>query len=61
METKMKEAKANKGKYSKLTWEIVDKIRNLNKQGYKDKQISEMFNITKAQACNIRNFKSWIK
>lgn len=60
-EQKTKISQANKGKIatSKLTWEIVDKIRELNKQGYKDKQISEMFNITKAQACNIRNFKSW--
>lgn len=62
-EQRDKISQANKGKIatSKLTWEIVDKIRELNKQGYKDKQISEMFNITKAQACNIRNFKSWIK
>ena len=62
-EQKDKISNANKGRIatSKLTWEIVNQIRELNKQGYKDKQISEMFNITKAQACNIRNFKSWIK
>lgn len=60
-EQKDKISKANKGKIatSKLNWEIVIQIRELNKQGYKDKQIAEMFNITKAQACNIRNFKSW--
>ena len=59
-EQKSKISQANKGKIatSKLTWEIVNNIRELNKQGYKDKQIAEMFNITKAQACNIRNFKS---
>lgn len=60
-EQKNKISQANKGKIatSKLTWEIVNNIRELNKQCYKDKQIAEMFNITKAQACNIRNFKSW--
>lgn len=60
-EQKNKISQANKGKIatSKLTWEIVNSIRELNKQGYKDKQIAEMFNITKAQACNIRKFKSW--
>lgn len=60
-EQKNKISQANKGRIatSKLTWDIVNNIRELNKQGYKDKQIAEMFNITKAQACNIRNFKSW--
>lgn len=60
-EQKNKISQANKGKIatSKLTLEVVNSIRELNKQGYKDKQIAEMFNITKAQACNIRNFKSW--
>lgn len=60
-EQKIKISQANKGKIatSKLTWKIVNSIRELNKQGYNDKQIAEMFNITKAQACNIRNFKSW--
>ncbi len=60
-EQRDKISKANKGRIStpKITWEIVNQIRELNNKGYKDKQIAEMFNITKAQACNIRNFKSW--
>ena len=60
-EQRNKISQANRGKIatSKLTWDIVNNIRELNKQGYRDKQIVEMFNITKAQACNIRNFKSW--
>lgn len=59
-EQKNKISQANKGRIatSKLTWDIVNNIRELSKQGYKDKQIAEMFNITKAQACNIKNFKS---
>lgn len=54
-------SESNKGRITtpKLTWEIVNEIRELNKQGIKDKEISLRFGITIAQACNIRNFKSW--
>jgi group I intron endonuclease len=52
----------NKGRRTtaKLTWDIVNEIRELNKQGIKDKEIASRYNISNVQACYIRNFKCWI-
>lgn len=62
-EQKDKISKANKGKIStsKITWEIVDKIRELHSQGIKDKELAIQFNLSKVQINNIRNNKCWIK
>ena len=62
-EQRNKISKANKGKIStpKVTWEIVDKIRELHSQGIKDKELALQFKLSKVQINNIRNNKSWIK
>ena len=62
-EQKDKISKANRGRIStpKITWEIVDKIRELHSQGIKDKELAIQFNLSKVQINNIRNNKSWIK
>ncbi len=62
-EQRDKISKANKGRIStsKITWEIVDKIRKLHSQGIKDKELALQFNLSKVQINNIRNNKSWIK
>ena len=62
-EQRDKISKANKGRIStsKITWEIVDKIRELHSQGIKDKELALQFNLSKVQINNIRNNKSWIK
>ena len=62
-EQKDKISKANKGRIStpKITWEIVDKIRELHSQGIKDKELAIQFNLSKVQINNIRNNKCWIK
>ena len=55
---KMKEAKANGGKYSKLTIEQVREIKSL--VGTKtDKVISELFNCSRATINQIKNNKIW--
>ena len=62
-EQRDKISKANKGRIStpKITWEIVDKIRELHSQGIKDKELAIQFNLSKVQINIIRNNKSWIK
>lgn len=62
-EQRDKISKANKGRIStpKITWEIVDKIRELHSQGIKDKELAIQFNLSKVQINNIRNNKCWIK
>lgn len=62
-EQRDKISKANKGRIAtpKITWEIVDKIRELHSQGIKDKELAIQFNLSKVQINNIRNNKSWIK
>jgi len=57
---KMKEAKANGGKYSKLTIEQVKKIKSL--VGSKtDKEIAELFSCSRATINQIKNNKIWKK
>ncbi len=55
---KMKEAKANGGKYSKLTIEQVKKIKLLI-GAQTDKEISEIFNCSRATVNQIKNNKIW--
>jgi len=55
---KMKESKAKGGKYSKLTAEQVKEIKSL--VGTKtDKEISELFNCSRATINQIKNNKIW--
>jgi group I intron endonuclease len=55
---KMKEAKANGGKYSKLTIEQVKKIKSL--VGTKtDKEIAKLFSCSRATVNQIKNNKIW--
>ena len=55
---KMREAKSNGGKYSKLTIEQVKEIKLL--VGTKtDKEISELFNCSRAIINQIKNNKIW--
>ena len=55
---KMREAKTNGGKYSKLTVEQVKEIKLL--VGTKtDKEISELFNCSRATINQIKNNKIW--
>ena len=62
-EQKDKISKANKGRIStpKITWDIVDRIRESHSQGIKDKELAIQFNLSKVQINNIRNNKCWIK
>ena len=62
-EQRDKISKANKGNMTtpKVTWEIVNKIRELHSQGIKDKELAMQFNLSKVQINNIRNNKCWIK
>ena len=55
---KMREAKANGGKYSKLTIEQVKEIKTLvwNKT---DKEIAELYNCSRATINQIKNNKIW--
>lgn len=55
---RMKEAKANGGKYSKLTIEQVKEIKSLvgNKT---DKEIAELFSCSRATVNQIKNNKIW--
>ena len=61
-EQRDKISKANKGNITtpKVTWEIVDKIRELHSQGIKDKELAIQFSLSKVQINNIRNNKCWI-
>ena len=60
-EQRDKISKANKGNITtpKVTWEIVNKIRELHSQGIKDKELAIQFNLSKVQINNIRNNKCW--
>lgn len=54
----MREAKAKGGKYSKLTVEQVKEIKSL--VGTKtDKEISQLFNCSRATVNQIKNNKIW--
>lgn len=54
-------SKANKGNITtpKINWDTVREIRELHKQGIKDKELALKFNLSKVQINNIRNYKSW--
>lgn len=54
-------SKCNKGRITtpKLNWDIVNRIRELSKNGVKNKELSLMFSVSIAQICNIVNNKSW--
>ncbi len=61
-EQRDKISKANKGNITtpKITWEIVNQIRELHSQGIKDKELAIQFSLSKVQINNIRNNKCWI-